>query len=43
MAWFIGLENQQVCYWHLADMLTAVMDVCFWGKADVGLLTHLDL
>ena len=20
MAWFIGLENQQVCYWHEADI-----------------------
>ena len=31
-----------VCFWHLADILNALTDVCFWGQ-DVGLLTHLDL
>jgi len=34
-----------VCFWHIADMGTALENVCFWGKADIHqpLLTKLDL
>jgi hypothetical protein len=34
-----------VCYWHIADMLNALTNVRFWGKADSDqpLLTNLDL
>ena len=26
---------RNVCYWHLADMLSGSLNVRFWGKADM--------
>ena len=28
-------SNPNVCYWHLADILSAELDVCCWPKADL--------
>ena len=46
---WVGFSNRgaicDVCYWHKADILNALTNVGFGGKADVDqpLLTKLDL